>query len=272
MWDDPTETKKKKKDAKKDKNGKRGDKDGAEEEEEEEEQLPTVGGGVDTLSFTVPAGKTAALVGKSGSGKTTIVRLVLRLYDVDSGSVSIDGNDVRSLTQESLRRNIGVVAQDTVLWNASVRDNVRYGRPDASDDEVWSALRTAALDEFVRGLPDGLDTIVGERGMKLSGGERQRVGLARCVLKDPRLILLDEATSALDTETERRIRENVREVCRGRTTLMIAHRLSTARHADEIIVLDGGTIAERGTHDGLIAKGGRYTSMWRDQTEVDDEE
>eukprot|EP00566_Odontella_aurita_P007131 CAMPEP_0113528560 /NCGR_PEP_ID=MMETSP0015_2-20120614/1912_1 /TAXON_ID=2838 /ORGANISM="Odontella" /LENGTH=734 /DNA_ID=CAMNT_0000427105 /DNA_START=209 /DNA_END=2413 /DNA_ORIENTATION=+ /assembly_acc=CAM_ASM_000160 len=267
MWDNPTESKKK---GKKGKGGKSVDDE--EEEEEEEEPLPSVGGGVDSLSFSVPAGKTAALVGKSGSGKTTIVRLVLRLYDVDSGSVTIDGLDARSLTQESLRRNIGVVAQETVLWNASVRDNVKYGRPVASDDEVWAALKTAALDDFVRKLPDGLDTLVGERGMKLSGGERQRVGLARCVLKDPRLILLDEATSALDTETERKIRENVREVCRGRTTLMIAHRLSTARHADEIIVLDGGTIAERGTHDELIERGGRYAKMWQDQTATEDDE
>ena len=245
---------------------------GKDEDEEEEEKIPDKGGGIDSISIRVPAGKTAALVGRSGSGKTTIVRLILRLYDTDSGSVYVDGCDVKSLTQRSLRENIGVVAQETVLWNASVRDNVKYGKPEATDDEVWEALRASALEKFVRGLPSGLDTLVGERGMKLSGGERQRVGLARCIIKDPILILLDEATSALDSATEREIRDNVKDVCQGRTTLMIAHRLSTARHADEIIVLDEGKVAERGTHDELLkVAGGRYAGMWRDQTEVEDE-
>ena len=236
------------------------------EKEEEEVTEPLQLGGVTNVDFTVPAGKTAALVGPSGSGKTTIVRLVLRTYDPDHGSVHVNGYDVKSLTQESLRQNIGVVAQDTILFNASLRDNIIYGKEDANDEEIWAAVRAAALESFALGLPDKLDTLVGERGMKLSGGERQRVGLARCIIKDPEVVLLDEATSALDSATEREIQRNIADVCRGRTTLMIAHRLSTARRADEIIVLDKGKIIERGTHDALLTKKGNYCKMWNLQT------
>ena len=236
---------------------------------EEDKSEPIQLGGVTDINFSVPAGKTAALVGPSGSGKTTIVRLVLRMYDPDIGSVHVDGHDVKSLTQESLRQNIGVVAQDTILFNASLRDNIIYGKEDATEDEVWAAVRAAALETFVLGLPEKLDTLVGERGMKLSGGERQRVGLARCIIKDPEVVLLDEATSALDSATEREIQHNIADVCKGRTTLMIAHRLSTARRADEIIVLNEGRIVEQGTHDGLLTKKGHYHKMWSLQTESD---
>ncbi len=228
-------------------------------------------GGVHDIDFRIEAGKTVALVGPSGSGKTTIVRLVLRMYDTDEGSVSIDGHNVKDLTQQSLRENIGVVAQDTILFNTSLRENIIYGKQNATEEEVWNAVRIAALEKFVLGLPDQLDTLVGERGMKLSGGERQRVGLARCILKNPQLILLDEATSALDTTTEKEIQDNILRLCKSKTTLMIAHRLSTARHADEIVVLDEGTIVERGSHSELIAKEGRYAAMWNIQTDYEDE-
>lgn len=239
--------------------------------DDDDEQILEEGvGGVTNTSFRVNAGKTTALVGPSGSGKTTLIRLVLRMYDPDAGSVYIDGENVKGLTQKSLRGNIGVVAQETVLFNASLRDNIAYGKPDATDEEIWNAVRTAALDEFVNGLPNKLETLVGERGMKLSGGERQRVGLARCVIRNPQLILLDEATSALDSGTEKRIQQNIADICRGRTTLMIAHRLSTARSADEILVLEKGEICERGTHAELLAKPkGRYAQMWRDQMMMD---
>jgi ABC-type multidrug transport system fused ATPase/permease subunit len=242
-------------------------KKGAGETEEDDEQLVLLGG-VTNIDFKVAAGKTAALVGPSGSGKTTLVRLVLRMYDPDEGMISVDGHGVKGLTQESLRQNIGVVAQDTILFNATLRENITYGKEDATDEEVWAAVRTAALESFVLGLPDKLDTLVGERGMKLSGGERQRVGLARCIIKDPELVLLDEATSALDSATEREIQRNIVDVCRGRTTLMIAHRLSTARHADEIIVLEKGKIVERGSHEELLGKKhGHYAKMWHLQAE-----
>mmetsp|Transcript_19504 Transcript_19504/g.42389 ORF Transcript_19504/g.42389 Transcript_19504/m.42389 type:complete len:626 (+) Transcript_19504:862-2739(+) len=235
-------------------------------------------GGIQNVSFNIPAGKTAALVGPSGSGKTTIVRLILRMYDPDTGSVLVDNINVKSLLQQSLRSNIGVVAQDTVLFHASLRENIIYGKEDATEEEVWEAVRISALEPLVTSLPDGLDTMVGERGMKLSGGERQRVGLARCIIKQPKLVLLDEATSALDSGTEREIQRNIltaqtaAAVCRGRTTLMIAHRLSTARRADVILVLDKGQIVEQGTHEHLLALGveqGMYARMWRDQMEGD---
>ncbi|KAL9191148.1 hypothetical protein ACHAXT_000854 [Thalassiosira profunda] len=235
-------------------------------------------GGIQSVSFRIPAGKTAALVGPSGSGKTTIVRLILRMYDPDEGSVLVDSINVKSLLQESLRSNIGVVAQDTVLFHASLRDNIIYGKEEATDEEIWEAVRISALEPLVKSSPDGLETLVGERGMKLSGGERQRVGLARCIIKQPKLVLLDEATSALDSGTGREIQRNIltpqtaAAVCKGRTTLMIAHRLSTARRADIILVLDKGRLIEQETHDELLALGvekGKYAQMWRDQMEGD---
>ncbi|EED95198.1 ABC transporter [Thalassiosira pseudonana CCMP1335] len=232
-------------------------------------------GGPDNVSFHVPAGRTAALVGPSGSGKTTIVRLLLRMYDADNGSVMVDEINVKALMQQSLRSNIGVVAQDTVLFHASLRDNITYGKEDATEEEIWDAVRTSALEPLVKSLPNGLETLVGERGMKLSGGERQRVGLARCIIKKPKLVLLDEATSALDSGTEKEIQRNIltpqtaAAVCKGRTTLMIAHRLSTARRADVILVLDKGSIVESGTHEELLALNGMYSKMWSDQMEND---
>eukprot|EP00984_Skeletonema_dohrnii_P003812 scaffold1310_cov128-Skeletonema_dohrnii-CCMP3373.AAC.15 len=234
-------------------------------------------GGIKNVSFRIRAGQTVALVGSSGGGKTTIVRLILRLYDVDDGAVSVDGINVKSLFQQSLRSNIGVVAQDTVLFHASLRDNICYGKEDATEEEVWEAVRLSALEELVNSLPEKLDTIVGERGMKLSGGERQRVGMARCIIKKPKLILLDEATSNLDSTTEKKIQRNIltpqtSAICKGRTTLMIAHRLSTARQSDVIIVLDKGMVVEQGSHDELLALGaekGMYAKMWKDQMEGD---
>lgn len=234
-------------------------------------------GGIKNVSFTIKAGQTVALVGPSGGGKTTIVRLLLRLYDVDDGQVSVDGINVKSLLQQSLRSNIGVVAQDTVLFHASLRDNITFGKEDATEEEIWEAVRLSALDKLVNSLPEKLDTLVGERGMKLSGGERQRVGLARCIIKKPKLILLDEATSNLDSTTEKKIQRNIltpqtASICKGRTTLMIAHRLSTARQSDVIIVLDKGCVVETGTHEDLLALGtekGMYAKMWRDQMEGD---
>mmetsp|Transcript_18377 Transcript_18377/g.27160 ORF Transcript_18377/g.27160 Transcript_18377/m.27160 type:complete len:770 (-) Transcript_18377:829-3138(-) len=232
-------------------------------------------GGIKNVSFRIRAGQTVALVGSSGGGKTTIVRLILRLYDVDDGAVSVDGINVKSLFQQSLRSNIGVVAQDTVLFHASLRDNICYGKEDATEEEVWEAVRLSALEQLVNSLPEKLDTIVGERGMKLSGGERQRVGMARCIIKKPKLILLDEATSNLDSTTEKKIQRNIltpqtSAICKGRTTLMIAHRLSTARQSDVIIVLDKGMVVEQGSHDELLALGaekGMYAKMWKDQME-----
>jgi ABC-type multidrug transport system fused ATPase/permease subunit len=234
-------------------------------------------GGITNVSFRISAGQTVALVGASGGGKTTIVRLLLRLYDPDDGSVLVDGINVKSLFQQSLRSNIGVVAQDTVLFHASLRDNICYGKEDATEEDVWEAIRLSALDQLVNSLPEKLDTIVGERGMKLSGGERQRVGLARCIIKKPKLIILDEATAHLDSTTEKKIQRNIltprtSAICKGRTTLMIAHRLSTARQSDVIIVLDKGMVVEQGTHDELLALGtetGMYAKMWKDQMEGD---
>jgi len=242
-------------------------KDGKPNGEDDEAKIEM--GGITNVSFHIPAGKTAALVGPSGSGKTTIVRLILRLYDADTGSVSVDGINVKAMQQTSLRSNIGVVAQETILFHSSLRENIIYGKEDASDEEVDEAVRVSALEALVKSMPDGLETLVGERGMKLSGGERQRVGLARCVIKQPKLVLLDEATSALDSGTEREIQRNIlsqqAEVCKGRTTLMIAHRLSTARRADIILVLDKGSLVEQGTHDELLERGGLYAKLWSDQ-------
>ncbi len=220
------------------------------------------------LSFDVPAGKTVAIVGPSGAGKSTISRLLFRLYDVSSGRILIDGQDIRDVTQTSLRASIGMVPQDTVLFNDTIRYNIRYGRWEASDTEVEEAARLAQIDGFIRMSPKGYETQVGERGLKLSGGEKQRVAIARTVLKAPPILVLDEATSALDSHTEREIQDALERVSRNRTSLVIAHRLSTIVTADEIIVLDQGRIAERGTHGQLLATGGLYASMWNRQREA----
>jgi ATP-binding cassette, subfamily B, heavy metal transporter len=221
------------------------------------------------LSFTVPAGKTVAIVGPSGAGKSTVSRLLYRFYEVSSGRITIDGQDIREVTQASLRACIGMVPQDTVLFNDTIRYNIRYGRWDATDQEVEEAARLAQIDGFIRMSPKGYETEVGERGLKLSGGEKQRVAIARTILKAPPILLLDEATSALDSHTEKEIQDALERVSKNRTTLVIAHRLSTIVSADEIIVLNGGMIAERGTHHGLLEKGGLYASMWNRQREAE---
>jgi len=220
------------------------------------------------VSFDVPAGKTVAIVGPSGAGKSTLSRLLFRLYDVTQGRILIDGQDIRDVTQVSLRAAIGMVPQDTVLFNDTIRYNIRYGRWNATDEEVETAARTAQIDDFIRMSPKGYETEVGERGLKLSGGEKQRVAIARTVLKAPPVLVLDEATSALDSHTEHEIQEALEGVSRNRTSLVIAHRLSTIVGADEIIVLDQGRIAERGTHTGLLAADGLYASMWNRQREA----
>jgi ATP-binding cassette subfamily B protein len=222
------------------------------------------------LSFEVPAGKTVAIVGPSGAGKSTISRLLFRLYDVSGGKILIDGQDIRNVTQDSLRASIGMVPQDTVLFNDTIRYNIRYGRWDASDAEVEQAAQLAQIDSFIKLSPKGYETQVGERGLKLSGGEKQRVAIARTVLKAPPILLLDEATSALDSHTEHEIQGALERVSRNRTSLVIAHRLSTIVGADEIIVLDQGRIAERGTHSQLLATDGLYASMWNRQREAEE--
>ncbi len=214
------------------------------------------------VSFSIPAGKTLAVVGSSGAGKSTLSRLLFRFYDVNSGSITINGVDIRDLTQASLRRHIGIVPQDTVLFNDSILYNIAYGNPDASEQEIVQAAKAASIHDFVMNLPDAYQTQVGERGLKLSGGEKQRVAIARTVLKNPPILILDEATSALDTRTERVIQDELRQVAKDRTTLIIAHRLSTIVEADEIIVLDHGRVLERGSHRDLIAQAGRYAQMW----------
>jgi ATP-binding cassette subfamily B protein len=220
------------------------------------------------VSFTVPAGKTVAVVGPSGAGKSTISRLLFRFYDVTGGRILIDGADIRDVTQASVRAAIGMVPQDTVLFNDTIRYNIRYGRWEASDQEVEEAAGLAQIDGFIRLAPKGYETEVGERGLKLSGGEKQRVAIARTILKSPPILLLDEATSALDSHTERDIQDALDRVSRNRTTLVIAHRLSTIIGADEIIVLDKGVIVERGTHDQLLGRSGLYASMWNRQREA----
>ena len=217
------------------------------------------------VSFEVPAGQMVAIVGPSGAGKSTIGRILFRFYDISAGRVTIDGQDIRDVTQKSLRAAIGVVPQDTVLFNDTIFYNIKYGRPDATEEEVYEAARLAQIDDFIRQLPQGYRTMVGERGLKLSGGEKQRVAIARTILKQPPILLLDEATSALDSHTEKEIQDALDRVSRGRTTLVIAHRLSTIVHADNILVLEKGRLVEQGTHAQLLAKGGLYASMWNRQ-------
>ena len=222
------------------------------------------------ISLEVPAGKTVAIVGPSGAGKSTISRILFRFYEISSGSVTIDGQDIRDVTQNSLRRAIGMVPQDTVLFNDTIRYNIRYGRIDASDEDIENAAKLAQIDEFISALPEGYGTMVGERGLKLSGGEKQRVAIARTILKSPPILVLDEATSALDSHTEKEIQAALDRVSQGRTTIVIAHRLSTIIGADEIIVLEKGEIVERGRHDALIERGGVYAGMWQRQREADE--
>jgi ATP-binding cassette, subfamily B, heavy metal transporter len=220
------------------------------------------------ISFTVPAGKTVAIVGPSGAGKSTISRILYRFYDIKSGRVTIDDQDIRDVTQESLRAVIGIVPQDTVLFNDTVKYNIAYGRIGANEADIKEAARLAQIDKFIVELPMGYDSMVGERGLKLSGGEKQRVAIARTILKNPPILLLDEATSALDTGTEREIQSALNEVSRNRTSLVIAHRLSTVVDADEILVLDHGQIIERGRHSELLAQNGHYASMWNKQRQA----
>ena len=221
------------------------------------------------VSFEVPAGRMVAIVGPSGAGKSTISRILFRFYDIQNGRVTIDGQDLRDVTQQSLRAAIGVVPQDTVLFNDTILYNIRYGRPDASEAEVREAARLAQIDHFVETLPQGYKTMVGERGLKLSGGEKQRVAIARTILKGPPILVLDEATSALDSHTEKEIQDALDRVAQNRTTLVIAHRLSTIVHADNILVLDKGELVEQGTHAELIAKGGLYASLWARQRQAE---
>ena len=220
------------------------------------------------VDFTVPPGASVAIVGPSGAGKSTIARLLFRFYDVTDGAIEIDGQDIRDVTQDSLRRAIGVVPQDTVLFNDTIYYNIAYGRPGASRAEIEEAARLAHIHDFVAALPDGYQTMVGERGLKLSGGEKQRVAIARVILKAPKILIFDEATSALDTKTERDIQASLAEVAAGHTAVVIAHRLSTVVDADQILVLDHGRIVERGTHRELLARGGVYAEMWARQQEA----
>ena len=220
---------------------------------------------LDSVSFSIEPGQKVAVVGASGAGKSTLVKLLFRFYDVSDGSICIDGQDIRELTQDSLRRSIGIVPQDTVLFNDSIFENVRYGRPEATNEEVDQAIRLAHLETFISELPDGIHSMVGERGLKLSGGEKQRVGIARTILKRPPILVFDEATSSLDSRTEQAILTALREIAEEHTSLAIAHRLSTVVDADNIVVLDHGAIVEQGTHEQLLAAGGNYAELWRVQ-------
>ncbi|MDA0707531.1 MAG: ATP-binding cassette domain-containing protein, partial [Proteobacteria bacterium] len=222
------------------------------------------------ISFTVSSGTTTAIVGSSGAGKSTISRILFRFYDITSGSVKIDGQDIRDIQQSSLRQEIGVVPQDTVLFNDSIKYNIAYGNHDASDEEIYSAAKLAKIHDFILTLPDGYESEVGERGLKLSGGEKQRVAIARTILKNPSILLLDEATSALDSHTERDIQKSLEKISEHRTTLVIAHRLSTIINANEILVLHNGEIVERGGHTALLDKKGKYYQMWQKQQQLDE--
>jgi ABC-type transport system involved in Fe-S cluster assembly fused permease/ATPase subunit len=223
------------------------------------------------VDFTIPAGSTTAVVGHSGSGKSTLSRLLFRFYDINGGSITIDGQDVRDVTQESLRKAIGIVPQDTVLFNDTIEYNIAYGKPGAAKDEIVAAAKTAYIHDFIESLPDGYATMVGERGLKLSGGEKQRVAIARTLLKNPSILIFDEATSALDSRAEQAIQAQLKEIAKDRTTLVIAHRLSTIADAAQILVLDHGRIIERGTHSELLAARGAYAQMWeRQQARKDD--
>jgi ATP-binding cassette subfamily B protein len=222
------------------------------------------------VSFEVPAGKMVAIVGPSGAGKSTISRILFRFYEIAGGKVTIDGQNIADVTQRSLRAAIGMVPQDTVLFNDTIEYNIRYGKPDASEAQVREAARNAQIDGFIMTLPQGYDALVGERGLKLSGGEKQRVAIARTILKAPPILILDEATSALDSHTEKDIQDALERIARGRTSLVIAHRLTTVVHADNILVLDQGEIVEQGTHLELLTKGGLYASLWTRQREADE--
>ena len=224
------------------------------------------------VDFTIAPGTTTAVVGHSGSGKSTLSRLLFRFYDVNSGSITIDGQDVRDVTQDSLRHAIGIVPQDTVLFNDTIEYNIAYGRPGATHEQIEAAARAASIHDFIVTLPDGYQTMVGERGLKLSGGEKQRVAIARTLLKDPAILVFDEATSALDSRAEQAIQAQLKEIARSRTTLVIAHRLSTVADAQQILVLDHGRIVERGTHHSLLAQRGLYAQMWERQQARRDEE
>ena len=220
---------------------------------------------LDNIDLHIGKGKTFALVGPSGGGKTTICHLIPRFYDITSGEITVDGKDITSVTRDSLRRNIGIVQQDIYLFNASVRENILYGRLDATEDEIIAAAKRANIHDYIMSLPNGYETKIGERGVKLSGGQKQRLSIARVFLKDPAILILDEATSALDNTTEILIQKSLDELCKGRTTLVVAHRLSTIKHADEIAVISDGRITEEGTHDELIAKNGTYAELYREQ-------
>jgi ATP-binding cassette subfamily B protein len=224
------------------------------------------------VTFAIPAGHTVAVVGQSGSGKSTLARLLYRFYDINDGQIGINGSDLRQLTQASLRAAIGIVPQDTVLFNDTIFYNIQYGRPEASREEVIAAAQAAQLANFIEMLPDGYETRVGERGLKLSGGEKQRVAIARALLKNPPLLIFDEATSALDSKTEKAIQGSLEYAARGRTTLVIAHRLSTVMNADEILVMDNGRIVERGAHPALLDANGRYAQMWALQQQEEESE
>ena len=225
---------------------------------------------IDDVSFTILPGEKVALVGSSGAGKSTLGKLLFRFYDVSQGDILIDGQNIQEVSQYSLRQAIGVVPQDTVLFNSTLLENVRYGRPDASDEDVKQAIKLAHLDEFVSRLPKGYDTEVGERGLKLSGGEKQRVAIARTILKQPSILLFDEATSSLDSASEKAVLDAIEEVSKGKSSLVVAHRLSTIVNADRILVLDNGKIVEQGNHKALMAQNGRYAALWQMQQHKDD--